>query len=301
MRKSSPVLNTLLAASILALGTGVAGRAADAPASLKDSTPPAAASSGKPAFLPTEERLRGLVKPLKQVTMTAPLEGIVKELLVKEGDRVKLGQPVARMDDELQTVSVAIAKLKAADETDLRKQTLLLEESKIQLERMTELEKTDAARSWEVRKSKLQRDASEAAVDAAKYQIEVAKANLVLETKKLDRYRMLAPFDGRVVRIPTEVGASVNAQDQVITIVQIDVLEAELFLPTQIYTEFRKNVGKEYRLMAESPVNKELVGKLIVAEPVFDAASQTFRCVIHIDNKGEELPAGFTARLIWPQ
>lgn len=271
------------------------------PATGKDSSVfPAASSIAGPASIATDdERLRGLVKPEKQVVLTAPLEGIIKEISAKEGQAVKNGQELIHLDDDLQQLTVKIAQLKAADDSDLKKAQLLLEESKIQLERIEGLHRDDAAREWEVRKARVQRDANIAAVEAATFAQKTAKQNLALEQKKLDRYTLRAPFDGRVLRIPLEEGATVNTNDQLITLVKIDKLDAELFLPVTLYG--RLSEGKAYRLRAEAPVNKVLVGKLKVIEPVVDAASQTFRVVFEIDNPGEALPAGFNARLIWPQ
>ncbi len=266
---------------------------------IKDSSGSAASSTPSPTFKPLDQRLRGLVKPVKQVTLTAPLEGIVKQILVKQGQRVKLGDPLVRLDDELQVTTVEMAKLKSEDRTDLRKAELQRDEAQVQLDQMEELLKLNAAKEWEVRKLRVQRDALIAAVDAANYQITLAKVNLELERKKLERYKLVAPFSGVILRIPVEEGSTVNSNDQVISVAQLDTLNAELFLPDSLYGKLE--IGKEYRLAAEAPVDRELVGKLTVAEPVFDTASHTFRCVLEIQNVGEKLPAGFNARLVWPQ
>jgi multidrug resistance efflux pump len=52
-----------------------------------------------------------------KVTVAAPVEGIVTECLVKEGDRVQKGQVVVRLDDRLAQFGVerAKARLKAAE------------------------------------------------------------------------------------------------------------------------------------------------------------------------------------------
>lgn len=248
---------------------------------------------------PDDERLRGLVMPAKQVSLNAPMDGILSEITVEEGDHVKAGQPVARMDDAIQKVVVLGARLRSEDDSEIRRQTLLLAENNIQLDRMKDLAKSGSAQEWEVRRSQLQVDATQAALDAATMQKRLAEENVKLEQTRLSRYALTAPFDALVIRKHVEAGASVTNRDTVLTMVDLSSLEAQMFLPVEIFGKLER--GRAYKLLAEAPVGKTLTGKLKTVEPVIDSASQTFRCVFTIDNADEQLPAGFTVRLIWPQ
>jgi len=259
----------------------------------------AQSDDGSLSLNPEDERLRGLVRPSKQVKLNAPLDGRVETISVVEGQHVEAGAELARMDDAIQKAVVAAARMRAADDAQIRRQKLLLEEADIQLERMVELEKTGAAQEWELRRQRLQRDANAAALDAAKNEKQLAEQNVRLEEAKLERYSILAPFDGMVVRIDTEAGASLTNRDTILTFFQMDPLEAVLFLPVELYGKLKP--GRDYTFIAEEPVNTELTGKLKTIEPVVDAASRTFRCIFTIENPEKKLPAGFTVRLPWPQ
>jgi len=225
----------------------------------------AQSDDGSLSLNPEDERLRGLVRPSKQVKLNAPLDGRVETISVVEGQHVEAGAELARMDDAIQKAVVAAARMRAENDAEIRRQKLLLEEADIQLDRMTELEKTGAAQEWELRRQRLQRDANAAALDAAKNEKQLAEQNVRLEEAKLERYSILAPFDGMVVRIDTEAGASLTNRDTILTFFQMDPLEAVLFLPVELYGKLEP--GGTYQFIAEEPVNTELTGTLKTIEP----------------------------------
>ncbi len=246
-----------------------------------------------------DERFRGLVTPNKQVVISAPLDGIVAEILVEEGDEVEQGELVVRMNDAIQRVAVLSAKLQAEAKAEIRQARLALEEAEILLEKIQDAFEGNAASEWEVRRTRLQRDQAEAALEAAHEQKTLAQENLNLERERLARYRLTAPFTGRVIRTIAEQGATLAQTEEMIMIAQLDPLEGQLFLPVELYGELQ--VGATYQLEAEDPVNQQLTGKLKTIDPMIDAASRTFRCVFTIENPESKLPAGFTVRLVWPQ
>ena len=219
-----------------------------------------------------DERFRGLVTPNKQVVLTAPVDGMITKILVEESSPIVKDQPLVTMDDVLQNLVVKTATLTQA-------------EAEIDLTNWKRAREKNSAADWEVRRAQLQ--------------FEQAVANRELEYERLVRYTLKAPFDGHLIRRSTTVGATVTRQDQIVSIAQLDPLEAQLFLPIELYGKLR--VGRGYELNAEAPINKIILGKLKTVDPVIDAASRTFRCVFTIKNPESKLPAGFTVRLKWPQ
>ena len=243
--------------------------------------------------------LQGIVHPSKQVTLTAPLDGVLSELLVVESQDVVADQPIARMDDGIQKAAVALAQLRADNSAQIRQATLALEEADILLQRFTEAFVQDAASDWEVRRTKLQRDQAKAQLDALGEEKAMAQANLQLEIERFNRFTIQAPFDGRIIRKAVEPGATLTRSDPVAILVDLDPLEAELHLPAELYGQLK--VGAMLRLSAGTPIDRELTAKVKTVDPIIDPASRTFRCVFVVDNPQSQMPAGFTAVLIWPQ
>ncbi len=245
------------------------------------------------------EQFRGLVYPSKQVDLTAPLGGVLKAIEVAEGENVKADRVLAQMDDAIQKVVVEAARMQWESQADIRRAQLELDEAQIMLDRIEDVAKRGAAKEWEVRRTRVQRDLAQVNYDAALRQKKLDKTSLDLELERLSRYQLKAPFDGRVIRTLAEPGATLTEIDKVLSLYALDPLEARLFLPTALYGKLQ--VGRRYKLSAGDPVNAELVGVLKTVDTVIDPASETFRCVFTIDNPDTKLPSGFTVHLPWPQ
>lgn len=253
----------------------------------------------RPSAASAAAQFRGFVLPSRQVVLVAPLEGILERVEVKEGDRVQNGQALLQMDDRLQQVVVESARLKAESRSELQRIEAARDEAQVNFDRVHEAYNAKAASESEFRRTKLQLSQAEAALNEAKDNLALAQSNLKLEERRLSQFKLLAPFSGHVVRVQVEAGAMVTRNDKLLILAHLDELEAHVHLPAELYGQLQ--LGKEYQLQAESPVDHSLTGKLKTIDPVIDTASQTFRCVFTIANEGVKLPAGFTVLLNWPQ
>ncbi|MCC7204373.1 MAG: efflux RND transporter periplasmic adaptor subunit [Phycisphaeraceae bacterium] len=245
------------------------------------------------------QRLEGLALPVKQVTLSAPMPGIVADLRVDEGDRVEQDQVLAVMDDRVQKVTVEGTRLQAESTAEIRKAELARDEAQIMLERLEEAHANDAASDWEVRRLQVQRDQAEAELVAAREAKDIAQVRLRLEEQRLSLYYIRAPFSGVIIRRIVEPGVTATTETQILSMAQLDELESPIFLPVEIYGQLKQ--GWTYELMALAPVNRTIRARLKLIDPVIDPASKAFRCVFEIENADLSLPAGFTVRLVWPQ
>ncbi len=227
---------------------------------------------------------------------STPLDGILQSLRVEEGVAVRATQPLAIMDNKVQEALTMVAAIRAKNDSEIKARKLSLAEMDIRLQQVTELVASQAAQDWELRQARVQRDLAEAELHAAEYQHELDKETLVAEQLRLERFTLRAPFDGRVVRIEPDAGATLRTDDPVVLLVDLSRLKAELFLPLSHFGTMK--IGATYSLMAEAPVNRMLQGRLKHVEPLIDPASQTFRCVFEIPNADETLPAGFSVQLV---
>lgn len=237
------------------------------------------------------EPIEGIVQPSKQVTLNAPLPAVLKELTVDEGDAVTQGQPLAFMDDALQQVAVRSAEFQAKSTTAIENAQLVYEDAQIQVERIEEARRSDAASDWEVRRTKLQAEQALAQLKAAKEQQELASIQLDLERERLERYQILAPFDGKVLRVQSEAGASLTQQDEILELVALQPLEAVFHLPSTTYGQLE--LGQTYTLRAEVGDQASVNARLKTIDPVIDPASLTYRVVLEIDNPDTAMPSGF--------
>lgn len=121
------------------------------------------------ALWQTEHRIsaRTVVEGSTQIAAVAPFDGFVAEGLVRAGDTVRKGQPLARMDDR---------------DLKLERSRWLAEREQLQ-------------RRYQV----AQAQADRAAMGVLAAQVNQAEAQLTLAEERLSRTTLVAPFDGVVV------------------------------------------------------------------------------------------------------
>jgi RND family efflux transporter MFP subunit len=230
--------------------------------------------------------------------MATPLDGILVEVAVEEGQRIEAGTLMGRMDDAMQVATVEAAALRAASVAEIEIRELELAEAEVALERIQQVYSKAAAAEWEVRQARIERDQAGARLKAAREQQALAQVELKLEQTRLDRHRIKAPFAGQVVRVVVEAGAMLTQGSPMLLLANVQPLEAELHLPVSAIGQLQ--IGRTYPLTAGEPVNATVQGRLKTVDPVFDTASATVRCVFMVDNPGGAMPAGFTVEMLRP-
>ncbi len=88
------------------------------------------------------------------------------------------------------------------------------------------------------------------------------------------------------------MGSTVSQGMPVVRVADLSRLRAVVFVPYEWHADLRPGVVLPVR--ADIPVDRLLDAVVVSAEPVIDAATRTFRCVVEIDNRDRRLPAGFT-------
>jgi RND family efflux transporter MFP subunit len=282
---------SLLMATVLVVAPLAARAESGASSTAEVVAEPPAVSSPPPPL----EAARGTVRPSKQVTLLARLDGVVKSVAVEEGATVTEGELLVQLDDAVQTARVAAAKAAADSSADVKSGTLDVQEKGAVLARTESAAKDAAATDWELRVARHGMAQARAKLQAAEERHALDVERLHQEEALADQYRLLAPFAGRVTRVEVKPGATVTKDTKLVTVVALEELEAVLFLPVAWFGALE--VGKTYSLSADEPVNGALDAVLDAVEPIIDPGSHTVRCVFTIQNPQSKLPAGFAVSL----
>jgi RND family efflux transporter MFP subunit len=242
-----------------------------------------------------QEVVRGSTRPKALVSLAPQVDGIVRRLAVAEGDRVTRGEILLQLKDDVQQARIALARASAGAEADLRKARIELEEAVAVLQRTEAAAGRGAARDWELRQAKARVDLARAGVDSAAEKRTIEARRLELEQAAAEQHVIRAPFDGVVTRVDVVVGATIDRGDKPLTVADLSILEAELFLPGRLWPLLRP--GNAYPLAIAEPAARDVEGVLRTVDPVMDAASGRFRAVFTIANGELQLPAGLEATL----
>ena len=246
---------------------------------------------------PSFSRPQGVVRPHQEAELAVDVDGVVREILVAEGQGVAAGELLVKLNDAVAAASVRYAETVAENQAEERRAEARLRFAERSLLRVEKLNKTgNVVTEDEVEQSRSTRDQSQAEYDAAKAALAEAKALLQLEQARLKRYHVSAPFAGRVVRILVESGDGVAADEPLLHLAAFDKLEVEINVPLHYYEKLAADTS--YRMLAGEPLSRDLSGRLKYVDPVFDYAAGAIRCVFEIDNAEQRLPAGFAVQLI---
>lgn len=242
------------------------------------------------------ERIQGLVDPGRQVMLSAPLDGIVREIPFEEGAHIQENDVVARFDDGLQQVEVEKARLLAEADAPRKEAEALLAEQEIVVERAEQAQAGSAASDWEVRRARLQRDQALARLEDVKNQQLLAQSELRSQQELLNRHAVRSPFAGRITRRFVEPGTNLQRGEEILSLVSLDPLHARIQLPIELIG--RLEIGRIYSLEPDFVIStRRIDARLISLDPVIDSASRTFRCLFEIPNPDEAFPAGFVVFL----
>ena len=171
----------------------------------------------------------GTIKPEEEVRISPDVFGEIIELHVNEGDTVKQGELLVKLDPDLYVsaldraranlsssqssyktneamVKQAASRLKA-EEASFQRNTKLYEEKVI-----SQSEYDAATASYEVLKGDL--EAAKERLTAAQFGIENARASMAEAQKNLERTRIYAPTDGVVSALNSEKGERVVGTGQ---------------------------------------------------------------------------------------
>ncbi|AJG22743.1 macrolide transporter subunit MacA [Cupriavidus basilensis] len=169
----------------------------------------------------------GVLQPIRQVEVGAQVNGQLKSLKVKLGDKVKQGQLLAQIDpvlleNALRQANAAVASGKA--QRDAKRSRL--RQARLNWQRQRELQSQEAAsrQDLEIAEADLRSlEAELLALDA-----DIAQLSIKAESARIDLgyTRIVAPMDGEVVALTTLEGQTVVASYQVPTILKLANLDA---------------------------------------------------------------------------
>jgi HlyD family secretion protein len=149
--------------------------------------------------------------------------GRVTKLSIREGDEVKVGDPLYTVDDDLQLA-------------DLNQNKATLANAQQSYDRAASLRKTGAG--------------TQATLDAATSDLRVAEARVVTSETRLTRRKAFAPVGGTIQQIYFREGEMVAAQRPVLSIMPPGNMKLRFFVPE---TELPKlSIGDEVRVTCDN-------------------------------------------------
>lgn len=226
--------------------------------------------------------VEGFTEPYRTVNVASGETGIIAEVLVREGDVVEAGQPLARLNNEVHKALLAIAEksMKAKGKIDSA-----LAELSLRKERFNKLKTLRAeghARQEELDRARAEVEIAEGNVTSVREDLLIKKLDYAKINAQLVQRTIRSPFDGVVTTLHKEKGEFVAPNSpEVLTLVELDSLLAHFSIMSS--EAKRLSIGQKVQIRFPASVqNAERVVESIA--PVTDAESGTVQVKVRIAN-----------------
>jgi membrane fusion protein (multidrug efflux system) len=199
-----------------------------------------------------------------EAQVVAKGSGVVLQILVEEGDEVKAGQVLARIDPD--------------------RPRLEMERSRAAVRKL----ENNYRRSKELLASKL---VSAEASEQIRYDLESARAGYELAQLELSHTNIVAPISGVIAQRMIKPGNLIALNAPAFRIVDISRLEAVLNVPERELATLK--AGMPLRMIADAVPGRVFEGRVDRISPVVDPGSGTFRVVTAFEGGGLLRPGMF--------
>lgn len=199
-----------------------------------------------------------------EAQVVAKTSGVLLQLMVEEGDAVKAGQVLARIDPdrprlELQRAEAMLKKLQA-----------------------------EMARSKELFERKL---VAADVFERIRYDVATQQAAYDMAKLELSYTNIVAPIDGVVAQRMVKQGNLIQLNTALFRIVDTRELDAVLNVPEKELATL--TAGLAATMEVDALPGQPFVGAIDRVSPVVDAGSGTFRVVVRFESKGVLKPGMF--------
>ncbi len=264
-----PLIGILCAAALAACDNGAANTSASADKDDDDDTPPIPVEVLTPfrgdvyamysgtASLETEE----------EALIVAKVGGEVRQLLVEEGDPVKAGDILARLDGDRLRLEMqrALANLKKLEQ---------------EYNRTVELKEKGLV--------------SAGAFEGIKYELDSLRAAYDLARLEYSYTDIRAPIDGVISERFIKVGNTISANDEAFRITDMDPLLSYLFVPEKEFRRLRP--GQPARMTVDAAPGEDFVASILRISPVVDPQTGTFKVTLAVTDPSGRLKPGMFGR-----
>jgi membrane fusion protein (multidrug efflux system) len=194
----------------------------------------------------------------KEAQILARVTGVIEAIVAEEGDLVKAGDPLLKVDNDeyrfrLEQAEAATINLKS------------------RFDRLTQMREQELA--------------TEEEYQAARSEYAAAEADEGLARLNLSYTTVTAPFDGAVTQRLIEVGQNLGTGDAVFVMADFNPLLARVHVPSREFKKLRQDQTVELVLDSDG---ERLFGRIKLISPVIDPTSGTIKLTVEVP----DYPAG---------
>jgi len=252
-----------LMAGVCGCGDGAATPSTGAAASLLIS--PEDLIAVRSSALSSGPAITGSVQPERRADLQAEVSAVVLQVLKENGDPVRRGDLLVRLDDTAirDTLTAAVAAQQAAE--------LALEQGERQFQRMSTLRKTGIVTVDQFEDSETRRNTE-------KSDLEAARTRVVSARQQLERTEVRAPFDGIVSDRKVSAGDTAQIGKELVKVIDPHSLRFEGLVSADSIGEVR--TGQRVMFRVHGFADRDFLGTITRVNPAANATTRQVEVLV---------------------
>ncbi len=232
-----------------------------------------------------------LVTLIEEAQVPAEEAGVLINVVAEEGQQVRNGDPLARIDDSRALMQHRVSKLqlkvaqeKAANDINVRYAQAAAEVAEAEYQQSIDANRkvSGSVPMAEVRRLLLTHNRSVLQIEQARLDLrvsvlesQVGEAEVEAAMENVDRRHITAPLNGEVVKVYRHAGEWVQPGDPVIHVVRMDRLRVEGFLNAKNYSQ-AEIAGRPITATVELARGRRetFQGKVVFVSPLVEAGGE---------------------------
>lgn len=239
-----------------------------------------------------------VIDPSETLKLGSPITGILAEVLVKRGDLVKRGQPVAVLESSVEAATVRLNQARAESTARIDAQTERLKLAQARLDRNAQLFERKIVSQDKFEELRAEARVAEQDLLRETQEQQLAKLELERSAAILQQRTILSTIDGMVIEKKLSAGEFISQEGYVMTLARLDPLNVEVYLPVAYFNQIR--TGMVATVSPAPPVTDTYPAAVTVVDRVFDPASGTFGVRLSLPNPENRLPGGQRCKVVFP-
>jgi cobalt-zinc-cadmium efflux system membrane fusion protein len=249
---------------------------------------PASQTPSQSASLP----IGCIIEPDEVVEVGSPVIGVIQSI-VKRGDRVRKGDVLAVLRNEVDRAALVAAQSRAAADAEEKAAVANYEFSRQRRVRAEELLRKEFVSKQALDQAIAEDEIAKQKLAQAREQRRILVHEAALARQRLEERTIRSPISGIIVERYLTAGERVE-EKPLVRVVKIDPLRVEAILPSSLYGTIP--VGSTARILPEMPNAAPATATVMLVDKVLDAASGTFRIRLQLPNSDGAIPAGLRCK-----
>ena len=233
---------------------------------------------------------RSFTEPIEQCIAASAEAGIIFTSSVKEGDAVRAGDTLAKINQSVLHQSLAIAKARAESTAQLDAAASQLEMTESQLNALEALVDGGHTNKFEVEQKQAEYQKANSEHRSAEDEQQLNKLEVKRIAAQIDDRIIKSPINGIVTEIHKQLGENVSSNEpQYATVVRVDELKVRFYLDAN--TLKRSELGQQVNILVGDQ-RKSTPTTITFISPIIDPESGLGRMDVVIDNHDLQIQSG---------